>query len=280
MIKQAVDSSRLVTADEKVITDIMQTIFTELAKFDLSLTPPELVQTVHAIIRKHLNNPDPFFNIKKMSTERGLLLAKEAVTAIDKAPNPFAVAVAFAIAGNILDFGMKSVWNEEVIVNSFAKAENQASLFDDQVIGELYREIKSAKTVLVLGDNAGEAVFDRLLIERFPGKAKILYAVKGSPVINDVTKTEAIESGIDKVAEIVSNGVDIPGTVISKCSSEFVELYNSADVIIAKGQGNYETLNEETRKIWFLLQIKCPVIAKHYNYKVGDWLVKCINGSS
>jgi len=273
VVKQAVESSRLVTKDEKVISSIIQKVFAELSSFDLSVTPPELVQAVHTIIRRELNNPDPFMAIKKMSTERGILLSVKAAEEIKNADHPFAAAIAFAIAGNILDFGMKQTWNEEIITKSFADAVTKAAAFDRQQVDELYQEITRAKTVLVLGDNAGEAVFDRLLIENFPPNAKIYYAVKGSPVINDVTEAVAIESGIDQVAEIISNGVDIPGTVISKCTPEFITLYNSADVVISKGQGNYETLNEEKRKIWFLLQIKCPVIAKHYRLSVGDWKI-------
>lgn len=273
VVKQAVESSRMVTKDETIICSIVQKIFKELADFDLTVTPPELVQFVHAIIRAELNNPDPFAAIKQMSTERALLLKPQAETAIAKATDKLAMSIAFAIAGNILDFGMKTEWNESKIAASFADAENKAAQFSPMILNELRAELAQAKTVLILGDNAGEAVFDQLLIKHLPTKAKIYYAVKGSPVINDVTVEVAIESKIDQVAEIISNGIDIPGTVVKKCSAEFQSLYDYADVVISKGQGNFETLNEEKRKIWFLFQVKCPVIAKHYKLTVGDWQI-------
>jgi len=273
IVRQAVESSRLVTVDEERIMIIMRLLFDKLSKLDLSVTPPEVGQIIHSIIRNELNCSDPFIELKKLSLQRALSLAKEANIAIRNSEHKFSTAIAFAIAGNILDFGMKSEWNESIINRSFSLAIDYSKEFDSETISELYREIENANTVLVLGDNVGESVFDKIMIEHFPGNAKIFYAVKGSPIINDVTEQEAIDSQINEVAEIISNGADIPGTVLKKSSLEFVELYNSADVIISKGQGNYETLNEEKKKIWFLFQVKCPVIARHYNYKLGDWKV-------
>jgi len=272
-VRQALGSARLVTEDEGTILRMMQTIFRALSETNLSLTPPEIAQELHAVIRKELNHRDPFRAIKRMSTQRALELAPEAETAIGTSPVPFASAVAFAIAGNILDFGMKSEWNEEVIAKSFAEAVEKGRGFDEGKVNRLYNEIDGAKRVLVLGDNAGEAVFDRLLIEHFPGKAGIFYAVKSAPVINDVTVEEALDSGLDKVAAIIPTGAAIPGTVLSKCSSEFLEIFNAAEVVLSKGQGNFETLNEEQRKIWFLFQVKCPVIAEYYRFRLGDWLL-------
>jgi len=272
-VRQAIGSARLVTADEGTILRMMQTIFRELSTANLSLTPPEIVQELHAVIRKELNHRDPFQAIKQMSTRRALELAPEAGAAISTSPNPFASAVAFAIAGNILDFGMQAEWNEEIIAKSFAEAIEKGKRFDREKMDRLYNEIDRAQRILVLGDNAGEAVFDRLLIEHFPRKTEVFYAVKSAPVINDVTVDEAVDSGLDKVASIMPNGTAIPGTVLSKCSDEFREISNTADVVISKGQGNFETLNEEQRKIWFLFQVKCPIIAKHYRFSLGDWLL-------
>ncbi|MBF0103422.1 MAG: DUF89 family protein [Desulfobacterales bacterium] len=273
IVRQAIASSRLVTKDEITILEIMKMVFQKLSIINLLLTPPEIVQEVHAIIRKELNDIDPFLSLKQMSIQRALKLAEAAKISIKTSKNPFASAIAFAIAGNIIDFGMKSEWNEEIISESFSKALDYANCIDHETVNRIYHEIDHAKTVLILGDNAGESVFDRLLIENFPQNSTIFYAVKSSPVINDVTLNEAIDSGLDKVATIISNGADIPGTVLSKCSADFIQVFNTADVVISKGQGNFETLNEEKRKIWFLFQVKCSVIAKHYNYRLGDWMI-------
>lgn len=161
----------------------------------------------------------------------------------------------------------------KIIAKSFAEAIENGKRFDGEKLSRLYNEIKMAKRVLILGDNAGEAVFDRLLIENCPRKTGIYYAVKSAPVINDVTADEAMDSGLGKVATIIANGADIPGTVLEKCSPAFSEIFNTADVVIAKGQGNFETLNEERRKIWFLFQVKCPVIAKYYHFTLSHWMI-------
>jgi len=273
IVRQAVDASRMVTSDEAVLLEIMRLVFARLAGAELGATPPEIVREVHRLIRKKLHDTDPFLAIKQKSTQRALDSVASAVSAIDNAPNPFAAALAFSIAGNILDFGMRSEWNEAIITDSFSMALERSRQFDQAAVRRLQDEIAAAGTILVLGDNAGETVFDRLLIERFPPGKNVVYAVKSSPVINDATRDDAVAAGIDAVATIVPNGADIPGTVLSECTLEFQKIFQTADVVISKGQGNFETLNENHRKIWFLFQVKCPVIAKHYAYSVGDWMV-------
>lgn len=273
IVRQAADASRLVTDDEQVVLRIMKIVFEGLARADLAATPPEIVREVHASIRRELGNTDPFAAIKEKSTRRALEILETARRGVEGAGDPFAAALAFSIAGNILDFGMRSDWNEALIADSFSKALECARDFDAGLVGRLHAEIASADSVLVLGDNAGEAVFDRLLIERFPRRENIFYAVKSSPVINDATREDAMAAGIHEVATVIANGADIPGTVPRECSEEFLGVFRGADVVIAKGQGNFETLNEEGRKIWFLFQVKCPVIARHYGYRVGDWKV-------
>ncbi|WP_051307272.1 damage-control phosphatase ARMT1 family protein [Desulfomicrobium escambiense] len=279
IVRQAADASRMVTDDDGVVLEIMKIVFDRLARADLSVTPPEIVRAVHAVIRRELHDADPFLSIKRKSTQRALDIAASAREAIRNAGNPFAAALAFSIAGNILDFGMRSEWNEAIITDSFSKALERSTAFDAEALARLRDEIAAADTVLVLGDNAGEAVFDRLLIEHFPRRKNVHYAVKASPVINDATWEDAAAAGIDEVAAIVSNGADIPGTVLWECSAEFQRIFHAADVVISKGQGNFETLNEDPRKIWFLFQVKCPVIANHYSFSVGDWMLLEKNGS-
>ena len=273
IVRQAVDASRMVTSDESVLLGIMRLVFARLAGAELCATPPEIVREVHRLIRNELHDPDPFLAIKQRSTRRAIESAASARATIDAAPDPFAAALAFSIAGNILDFGMRSDWNESIIADSFSKALERSTQFDRTAVARLQGEIAAADTILVLGDNAGETVFDRLLIERFPPGRNVVYAVKSSPVINDATMDDAVAAGIEALATIVPNGADIPGTVLSECSTEFREIFQTADVVMSKGQGNFETLNENQRKIWFLFQVKCPVIAKHYGYGVGDWMV-------
>jgi uncharacterized protein with ATP-grasp and redox domains len=146
------------------------------------------------------------------------------------------------------------------------------TIFDtdfDECEYDLFKEsLNKAKKILYIADNAGETVLDKLLIEQI--KKPVKYAVRSKPIINDATIEDANDAGIDEIAEIVSSGCDAPGTILDLCSDEFRKIYENADLIISKGQGNYETLSGQTRPIFFLLKVKCPVIARDIDIKTGS----------
>jgi len=138
--------------------------------------------------------------------------------------------------------------------------------------GMVKQALDSTESILYLGDNAGEIVFDKLLIEEM-GK-NIVYVVRNKPIINDALIEDARDCGIDKIARVISSGSDAPGTVLNLCSREFLEIYHKAPLIISKGQGNFEALSEEKAPIFYLLKVKCPVIAKDIGCKVNDLILK------
>jgi hypothetical protein len=185
-------------------------------------------------------------------------------------------AVELAIAGNIIDYGVKNSLNvgEELkrILNREDKAirKENGSLFNYKSFRGV---LKRSKTILYLADNAGEVVFDRILIEEIKDAHKgknIIYAVKEKPVINDALREDAVFAGIGEKATIISSGVDMPGTVLSLCSKEFLKIFKRADMIISKGQGNFEALSDCKRPVFFLFMAKCPVIAQHVRCGLGD----------
>ena len=270
-MRQALEAGRQITQDEELLSRALRRISHSISEFDLSLSPPEMGQRIHRILRQEVGCDDPYLQIKKDSNQIALSLVPHVREQLDAAEDPFEVAVRFAIAGNILDFALASVWNDDNIKASFDKALRHP--LDLAMLGQLKQNLNQAKTVLILGDNAGETVFDKLLIEQLPKHLDVTYAVKGSPVINDAVEADALEAGIDALATIIDNGTDAPGTVLGKCSESFIKSYNSADIVIAKGQANFETLNTADREVYFLTQIKCAVIARYYGYQVGDWIV-------
>jgi len=133
--------------------------------------------------------------------------------------------------------------------------------------------ISSAKDILYLADNAGEIVFDRLLIEQMPLK-KVTLAVKGAPIINDATMKDAEATGLTELVEVIDNGSDAPGTILEDCSEAFRQRFDEADMVIAKGQGNYETLSEADKDIFFVLKAKCSVIARDLGCQVGSLILQ------
>ncbi|NQU08240.1 MAG: DUF89 family protein, partial [Candidatus Abyssubacteria bacterium] len=140
-------------------------------------------------------------------------------------------------------------------------------------VEDLFRAAAGAEHILYLADNAGEIVFDRLLLEALPVE-KITVAVRGAPVINDATMEDAETAGIPQIAPVIANGSDAPGTLVEECSEEFRSCFNVADLIIAKGQGNYETLSDARKHIFFLLSVKCQLIAADISAPVGALVVK------
>jgi len=269
-VRQALDALRQVCDHDTEIDRVLKVVLTEIAAFDRALSPPDMGRIIHAIVRQELGHADPYRVIKQRSTQEALRAMSQVRGCIERSERPFHTAVRFSIAGNIMDYALTSTWNEDQLSDTLARAESQS--MDEGKVDQLAWAIDRAETILWLADNAGETVFDRLMIERLSGK-RIIYAVKQSPVINDATRLDALEAGLGPFVELIDNGTNAPGTVLSLCSPIFCEVFDRADVVIAKGQANFETLNEVDRDVYFLTQIKCNVIARHYGYAVGDWIV-------
>lgn len=187
---------------------------------------------------------------------------------VNKSNDPFQMALRLAIAGNIIDYGPNHVFD---INRTLKRAKSIVLAIDDSE--SLRQSISQAKMLLYLGDNAGEIVMDRIFLETI-NHANIYFAVRGSPIINDALIEDAELVGIDKIATVITNGDDAPGTILENTSTEFRDIFAQADLIISKGQGNYEGLNETEKNIYFILITKCDHVADHLGVKKGDFVVK------
>jgi uncharacterized protein with ATP-grasp and redox domains len=266
-LRQALDAARMAGASEGQQKTVLDRVLDVLRQVELSSTPPEIGDRVHRIVRQEVGDDDPYRATKEVSTRQALALYPRMKALLAEADDPLEVAVRLSIAGNIIDLAPAreyDLWGavERVLVQPFA--------IDDRVA--LRGALSSAGRVLYLADNAGETVFDRLLIETLG--LPVNYAVKGGPILNDATRQDALAAGIGRETEIVSTGSDAPGTILGRCSEEFRRLYDQAELVIAKGQANYETLSEEGPGIFFLLQTKCPVIARDVGVPVGSIVLR------
>jgi uncharacterized protein with ATP-grasp and redox domains len=221
-------------------------------------------------MREITGEADPYRQIKQESTEEALNVYPELKKKVDQSNARLLTAMRIAIAGNVIDFGVKADFDmenaiQDVLVKDFAICDYE----------ECRQRLQDADEVLYIGDNAGEAVFDRILIEEI--ERPVTFAVRGGPIINDVTSVDAIQAGLDKVATIMPSGTDAPGTILQTCNPEFTETFDNATCIISKGQGNYEALSDQGRPVFFLLLVKCHVIARHLGVSVGDIVLKGIN---
>ena len=267
---QALRAVRIATDDDKLLKQLLDRLGTMLESIDLESTPPETGRLIYREIKEITGNPDPFRELKNESTRQALALYPSLKKKIDESGDSLLTAIRIAIAGNVIDYGVNSAFDmnktvEEVLKKSFAICDY--SLFKDRLAG--------AKQVLYIGDNAGETVFDRLLIEQI--NKPVTYVVREAPVINDATIDDAVQAGIDNVATIVSSGTDAPGTILRFCSGEFKQLLDRSEFVIAKGQGNYEGLSREKHSIFFLLMVKCGIIADDIGVGKGDIILKANN---
>lgn len=269
-IRQAVDAVRLATRDVRIQEKVLRGVLRTASEMDLRKSPPVMAQQIHRLIRRLSSCDDPYKELKDRFNRYALKLYPELRQRIDNASNPLETAVRFAIAGNIIDFGV-SIKLDRIDLSKTIEQALSEPLFGE--IEELYYAIALAKKILYLGDNAGEIVFDRLLIEELPAD-KITFVVKGSPIINDATMADARATGMTDVVNVIDNGSDAPGTIIEECSDTLKQLFTDADLIIAKGQGNYETLTDVNKNIFFILKAKCPVIAKHLGCELGSFVVR------
>ena len=269
-VRQAFEAASLVTNDQKIKERILRQVLARLSNESFDNAPPFIGGDIHRIVRLLSGNNDPYLEIKEDSNTLAMKLMPSLKKLIKSSADPFETAVRMAIAGNIIDCGQGVHVGEEKIQKTVSQCLDQSVSKD--AINELKEEIGKASNILYLGDNAGEVFFDRLLIEELQGYP-ITYVVRGAPTINDALKDDARMAGLDKLVAVVDNGSDVPGTILEECSEEFKRLFFEADLVIAKGQGNYETLSDEQKKIFFLLKVKCPFIAQDIGCQEGDIVI-------
>lgn len=255
-MRQASDAARRCNLPPEQEQQLLQQVEDELATFPIGSTPPVRASRIHALIREQSGNPDPYRAAKHESTEHALSLYPKLKQMISEADDPIDMAVRLAIAGNIIDLGVAAEYDLEASIERVLKITPAINH-----MAQLKEAIANAKSILYLADNAGETVMDRLLIETID--KPITYVVKGGPAVNDATHDDAIAAGIDQVATISDNGAATLGTLLDQCSTQFIEQFNNAELIIAKGMANYEGLTGTEAPIYYLFQVKCGVIAAH-----------------
>ena len=236
-------------------------------------TNPYLSTLIHRLAKSKLNSEDLYAEEKKSANKLLLNRYKYWKSLIDESNNPFYMAAKLAVTGNIIDYGAHSAPDDiESHIHKLIK-----NPFKINKTTHLFKQIRLAKSILYLGDNAGEIVFDKLFIETME-HPDVTYVVKNKPVINDVTLQDAAQTGMDRICQVITNGYDAPSTLPEYCSDEFLKEYNNADLIISKGQGNFEGLmNEKNKNLFFMLIAKCNPMAELLNVKKGDMIVTDLN---
>lgn len=270
-VRQALNSARLATSEEHIHEKVVREVLRLAIDLDVSQSPPAIGQQIHRLIRKLVNDNDPYRKLKERFNTLAMKLYPKLKDCVRTSEDPFATAVRLAIAGNIIDFGVNSTLEESYVEETISTS--LSGYLDPEQIQGLKDAAMAAEKILYLADNTGEIVFDRLLVEQLPVE-KIAVVVKCRPVINDATMDDAEFAGLTEIVEVIDNGSDAPGTILQDCSQTFRDRFEDADLVIAKGQGNYETLSEVDKDIFFILKAKCFVIARDIGCEVGEMILQ------
>lgn len=259
VVNQAIKVANMTKVADKEA--LLREVFLYLSKADFKTSTPEMIGEIFEMIKGY-TNPDPYKETRKYYNSLFLKLLPELEEKITRSENPFLLAIRYAIVGNIIDFNPIHNTLLEDIYHYLDNTQQMELAIDHSK--ELMEEVVSAKCLLYLGDNCGEICLDKLLlqqIKKINPDINLIFAVRGKPVVNDSIEEDAYFVGIDHYAQIIDNGDSSIGTVLKRTSQEFREVYENADLVISKGQANYECLSEEKKKIFFLLVTKCEVNA-------------------
>ena len=258
--------------DEKTAAEVLQKAAFVLSKYDLSFAPPVIASEVYEVISEITKKDDLYEKEKIEAINEALKFKSILEKRISKSKDKLFDACKIAVAGNVIDLGVNQ---------SYDLTKEIKRIFEMDFFKNDYSEFKksalNAKTICYLADNAGENVFDEILIKvikEFNPDVKVFYVVRGKPVINDVTVKDLKGLEIFELAEVIDSGVDSPGFCLSKANKESIDIFKNADLVISKGMGNFECLYEEVdREVFYLFKVKCDVVARKSGSKNGEYML-------
>lgn len=267
VMHQALRAGRMATTDEEKLKQILDETAELVKTISMDTIPAATGAKVYQIVSEITGVRDPYKDIKQQHIKETKAIYPELEQIVAKADDKLLAAIKIAIAGNIIDLGVNKAF--DIVTDVKTILQQDYGVFDYPAFK---KQLAKSKNVLYIGDNVGESVFDKILIKELNRPVK--YAVRAIPIINDVTWEDAIASGINEVAEIVDSGCKSPGVILEQSSPKFLELFNTADIVISKGQGNFEGLSGCNRQVFFLLKAKCRIIAEHLGVEEGAIILK------
>ena len=272
-IRQTLDAVRLTTDDPILHERALREILTTISRMDFQRSPVVMGRSIQRLIQQLTGTQDPYAQLKRKFNRLVLEVYPMLKQRVNTAADPFEVAARLALAGNMIDFGSGQTIRTSDVTETI-ETSLSARIFGD--IGALQQAIEKAENIIYLGDNCGEIVFDRLFIEQLLPQ-NITYVVRSAPIINDVTMADAMATGMADMVNVIDSGSDAPGTLLEECSVSFKKVFKISDLIIAKGQGNYETLSEIDKPVFFMLKAKCPVVAREIGCPIGSYVIESQN---
>jgi len=262
LLRQALQVARITHCSQDKQFHILQAVSSLIAGLDVMESPPSNAAPIYKKIAEITGCEDPYYEKKRMTNAQAMAIVPGLRQEICGMSDELASAVRFAIAGNIIDYGAFETFD---IAGALEKSRTARLAVDHfSQFSDALDQLGQGSKILYLTDNCGEIVYDSLLVEYLHKRGfDITIAVKDGPIINDALLEDALIAGLDRYARIITNGGRFPGTELGGCSPQFLDQFQNADLVIAKGQGNFESLSEVDREVFFLLTIKCAVAAEH-----------------
>ncbi len=265
--RQVQEVMRALTDDEDLIWEVSLAVADAMSKLPRQMRPAQSTSIAFRIMREMTGVDDPFREMKQRHNAVAVSLYPELKAMVQEAPDPLLMAVYVAVAGNIIDVSTMG----DLDVRAEVERVLQKSLTIDHY-ASFREDVERAQPILFVGDNAGEVVFDRVLVEEI-GPDKITYVVKGGPIINDATLEDALAAGMDQVSRVITTGHNSVGVDFELASPEFMAAYEEAELVISKGQGNFESFSVAHHHLYFLLQAKCAAVARHFGLPRGSLIL-------
>jgi len=266
-MQQALRAGRIATSDEKKIKQILDETGEMVKTISMHATPAEIGKSVYRIVREVTGVRDPYKKMKQQHIAETKAIYPELEKIVANSDDKLLTTIRIAIAGNVIDLGVQKTFDIVEDVKSILKQD--FAIFD---YSAFKIQLKKAENILYIGDNVGESIFDKIFIKEL--KKPVKYAVRSIPIINDVTMEDAIASGLDEITELIDSGCESPGIILNQSTPEFLEIFNTSDLVISKGQGNFEGLSDCNRQVFFLLKTKCPIISNHLGVEDGSIILK------
>jgi len=264
---QALRAARLATPDETLQRRVLDACVSAVPGMDLARSPAALSLLVYETAQRVTGIADPYCEAKRAQNEMALAIEDELRALVRESAHPLDAALRLSAAGNIIDLGTMRV-HEIDIQEAIAEVMRQRFSVDHSAAFE--ESLKRCKDLLFLLDNAGEIVFDKILIEELLKHTSVTAVVKAGPIINDAMMEDAEIVGLTRICEVIDNGGAFVGSPLDMVPEQFLARMRRADVIVGKGQGNYETIDDFPGDVFLILRAKCEVIARHMGVQYGQ----------
>lgn len=275
IVRQAFSALEIAGADEKQSMETLRELFKILADIDFDDTPAANANDVYKIVARITGIKDPYKDVKRKYNAAALKLYPKLEEIVEEADDGLHAAAKIAVAGNVIDYGIHIIEGRKVDLDSVIEEVKSIPLAIDD-FAQFADDLKKTDKILYIADNSGEIVFDKVFISELTGMGKkVMLAVKSGPILNDATMEDAKEAGLDNIAQTIETGCDCIGVDFGTCSEEFLKEFESAGIIISKGQGNVESLDGvKGKKIYFLLKAKCEIMARELGVDYLDIVFK------